>query len=79
MYINSVSQLNFNAGKIVIPRNVKGNCLKDRPYLYNELVDLVTKNSLTSNFRNEGVEVFNPTKKFIEEIKNKNIKFEEII
>ena len=79
MNINNISPVNFDANKIFIPRNVQGNCLKDRPYLYNEMVDLLKGKSLTALFKNEGIEVSNPTKKFIEEIKSKGIKFDEIV
>ena len=75
MLISNVSQVNFNANKVQILRNVVENSAKNRPYLNNQVVDLVKGKGMTSIFSNKGIEVSNPTKDFIEKIKELGIKF----
>ena len=77
MLVNSVSQVNFNANKVQILKNVVENSSKNRPYLYNQVVDLVKGKGMTSVFGRDSIEVSNPTKEFFEKIKELGIKFIE--
>lgn len=74
MNINKISPSNTFGSKYFVPRKISGNCLKDRPYLNNEVLDLVKKYSVTSVFNNEGISLTNPTKEFLQELIEKGIK-----
>ena len=75
MNINKVNNLNFSANKIQILRNLAGNTPKEKPLLNNYVLDLVKKHSMTSVFKNEGIDVTNPSKEFLEELIEKGIKY----
>ena len=77
MLVNSVSQVNFNANKVQILRNVVENSSKNRPYLYNQVVDLLEGKGMTAVFSRDSIEVSNPTKEFLKKIKELGIKFVE--
>lgn len=69
----NISSINFNS-KYRIPRNVVENSLKERPFLYNDVVDLVKEHSVMSIFRVKGIDITNPSEKFLEAVKAKGIK-----
>ena len=75
MNVSKISNLNFSSNKIQILRNATGNTHKEKPLLYNYVVDLVKKYSMTSVFKRDEIEVTNPTKEFLEELKEKGISF----
>lgn len=77
MFISSISPVNHSASKIQVPRMFPGNTLEERPYLFNEVTEILRKNSVTSVFKKDGVDIFAPTKKIIEELTEKGIKFLE--
>lgn len=71
-----VQNVSFTARSIFIPRKVAGNDLKTRPYLYNDVMDILKKNQSPAVITNEGIEVASPSQKFLDKLKEFGINFQ---
>ena len=71
-----VQNISFTAKPIFIPRKIVGNDLKSRPYLYNEVMDILKKHKSPAVFSNEGIEVSSPSQKFLDKLKEFGISFQ---
>lgn len=69
----------FTAKPIFVPRNLKGNDLKSRPYLYNEVMDILKKCKSPAVVSNKGIDIPSPKPEILEKFKEAGIKFQTVI
>ena len=70
MKVDSISKTNFNGGILVLAAKNSEN-----KYLYNQVLDVVKANHVSTTISNRGFDFSSVTEKIISELKNLGISF----